>query len=86
MLHRHLPGWKHQTIELEGGYRTKDPLVLYWRDSFDVVAHLARNPIFAHCLDWTPYQLFDVSQSIPGKRKWVYTEFVTGDSAWDYQV
>lgn len=65
------------------GYTTRDPIVLYYRDALDVVADLFGNPIFATCLETTPYQLIDLSTTANER---VYGEFMSGEFAWDYQV
>ncbi|KAG1724156.1 uncharacterized protein EDB91DRAFT_1239997 [Suillus paluster] len=52
-----VPRWYHQQIKV-GSYKTKAPLVLYWRDGLDVVKHLFANPVFVPCMDFQPYQEF----------------------------
>ncbi|KJA18321.1 hypothetical protein HYPSUDRAFT_145116 [Hypholoma sublateritium FD-334 SS-4] len=42
-----VPRWQHQIINIPGGYRTKTPITLYWRNPLDVVKDLYRNPIFS---------------------------------------
>ncbi|KAG1736469.1 uncharacterized protein EDB91DRAFT_1055670, partial [Suillus paluster] len=46
-----------------GSYKTKAPLVLYWRDGLDVVKHLFANPVFAPCMDFQPYREFEGADS-----------------------
>ncbi|KAI6022479.1 hypothetical protein BKA83DRAFT_4054337, partial [Pisolithus microcarpus] len=53
-----VPRWRFQEIKV-GSYQTKDPIILYWRDGLEVVEHLFRNPVFAHCMDMDPYQEFE---------------------------
>ncbi|KJA17834.1 hypothetical protein HYPSUDRAFT_145923, partial [Hypholoma sublateritium FD-334 SS-4] len=76
-----VPRWQHQSFDTLGGYRTKTPITLYWRNPLDVVKDLYRNPIFSSCLEHNPYRLF--SQSQPRDR--AYCEFMSGDFAWEYQ-
>ncbi|KAG1832346.1 hypothetical protein F4604DRAFT_1606038 [Suillus subluteus] len=52
-----VPRWYHQQIKV-GSYKTKAPLMLYWRDGLDVVKHLFANPIFAPCMDLRPITTF----------------------------
>lgn len=61
-------------------YRTKEPMVLYYRSGLEVIASLFKNPVFAHHLEMTPYKLSDDG----GNR--VFGEFMSAEFAWDYQV
>lgn len=74
-----VPRWSYQEIILEN-HRTKEPMVLYYRNGLDVIAQLFSNPVFAHHLEMTPYKLSDESN------KRVYGEFMSADFAWNYQV
>ena len=56
-------------------------MTLYWRDGLEVIAHLFANPIFTHCMETTPYQLYDCEESVHA-----YGEFMSGQFAWDYHV
>lgn len=62
------------------GYTTKEPMVLYWRDGLRIVEHLFSNPVFATCMEFTPYRLSD-DAGMP-----VVGEFMSGTYAWEYQV
>lgn len=75
-----VPTWRHQEISIPG-YTTKEPMVLYWRNGLEVVAELFANPIFAACLETTPYKLYDKETN-----QRVYGEFMSADFANDYQV
>lgn len=77
-----VPQWKHQTVDVPAGFKTKTPIVLYWRNPLEVVKDLYRNPIFSSCLEHNPYCLYSVSR--PEDR--IYNEFMSGQFAWDYQV
>ncbi|KAG1844477.1 hypothetical protein F4604DRAFT_1884447 [Suillus subluteus] len=52
-----VPRWYHQQIKVSS-YKTKAPLMLYWRDGLDVVKHLFANPFLAPCMDFQPYREF----------------------------
>lgn len=55
-------------------------MVLYWRDGLELVEYLFANPVFAGCMETTPYKLADE------EGKPVVGEFMSGRFAWDYQV
>ena len=55
-------------------------MVLYWREGLKVVEHLFSNPVFATCMEFTPYRLFDEN----GRP--VISEFMSSQFAWTYQV
>lgn len=74
-----VPEWFSRVIEIPG-YRTKEPMVLYYRDGLRVMEHLFANPVFANSMDYTPYQLRDEA-NMP-----VVGEFMSGQFAWEYQV
>jgi hypothetical protein len=56
-------------------------MTLYWCDGLKVVKYLFANPVFATCMEMTPYKLLDKETGLP-----VYGEFMSGDFAWEYQV
>ena len=57
--------------------------MLYWRDGLDVIKHLFSNPIFASCIDLSPYQEYEET---PQGQQRVYGEFMSADCAWNVQV
>ena len=57
--------------------------MLYWRDGLDVIKHLFSNPIFASCIDLSPYQEY---KETPQGQQCVYGEFMSADCAWNIQV
>lgn len=75
-----VPRWSHQDITIPG-YTAKDPITLYWRDGFDVIAQLFANPVFAKCMETTPYKLLDERTGLR-----VYGDFMSAQFAWDYHV
>jgi len=58
-----VPHWSYQTIVIPG-YKTKNPMTLFWHDGLEVIAHLFANPVFAHCMEFSPYALFDQEDCI----------------------
>ena len=75
-----VPQWQYQTISIPG-YRTKEPITLYWHNVLEVIKHLFSNPVFAHCMEFDAYQLHD-----PETGQWVFGEFMSAEYAWDYVV
>lgn len=62
------------------GYRTKEPIILYYRDGLRVLENLFANPVFATSMEYTPYQLLD-EDNLP-----VIGEFMSARFAQEYQV
>ncbi|KAG6904113.1 hypothetical protein DXG01_012539, partial [Tephrocybe rancida] len=75
-----VPSWRHQTFTYPR-YKTKDPITIFWRDPLEVVKALYSNPIFTPCIELNPYKLYPSLNSDDQ----MYTEFMSGDFAWDYQ-
>ena len=75
-----IPCWSHQTISIPG-YKTKDPMTPFWQDGLVVAAHLFAHPVFAHCMETTPYVLSENEENMR-----VYGEFMSGQFAWNYHV
>ena len=76
-----VPDWKSKKITLPG-YATREPMYLFFRDALDCVEYLFGNPLFAECMDFSPTRLYrDAEQTIR-----IYSEWMTGDVAWDMQV
>ncbi|KAG1857459.1 hypothetical protein F4604DRAFT_1589911, partial [Suillus subluteus] len=76
-----IPQWYHQQINV-GSYKTKAPLMLYWRDGLKVVKHLFSNPVFGPSMDFQPYREYKV---IDGCSQRMYGEFMSMDVAWGIQ-
>ncbi|KAI5988373.1 hypothetical protein EDD15DRAFT_2172578, partial [Pisolithus albus] len=72
-----VPRWRYQEIKVEN-YQMMSPIILYWRDGLEVVEHLFSNPVFAQCMDISPYKEFE------GQER-VYGEFMSADDAWYIQ-
>lgn len=78
-----VPRWNHREIGAIAPYTTKAPMMLYYRDALEVVAHLFSNPVFGTCMEMEPYKLWDDTDDIPAQ---VYGDFMSGTFAWQYQA
>lgn len=65
-----------------GGYVTKQPIRLYYRDAIDCVESLFGNPLFTKCMEYTPKRVYQTAERLIR----VFHEWLTGDSAWRLQV
>jgi len=61
---------------------TKSPVTLYYRDPLTCVQALLRNPLLANELEFTPYCVYQSAE----KAVRVYSEWMSGDHAWEMQV
>ena len=76
-----VPDWKVKKISLVG-HATREPMFLFYRNALDCVEYLLGNPLFSDCMDFCPIRLYqDAERTIH-----VYTEWMTGDAAWQMQV
>ena len=76
-----VPDWKVKRISISG-YPTHKPMFLFYRNSLDCVEYLLGNPLFANCMDFCPVRSYqDAEHTIR-----VYTEWLTGNAAWEMQV
>lgn len=75
------PSWHSETIVVEG-YKTKKPIVFIYRDAAEVVDYIFGNPIFAHVMEMDPRKVFTDA----GWEERIYTQFMTGQYAWECQV
>jgi hypothetical protein len=75
------PQWRCMPIVVDG-YPTKAPMCLYYRDALECVEYLFGNPLFVGQIDYSPQRLWKTAE----KLERVYTEWMTGDSAWEMQV
>ncbi|KAI6003153.1 hypothetical protein EDD15DRAFT_2385610 [Pisolithus albus] len=73
------PRWKVQ--ELRTSHPTKRPVLLYWRDSLELVQSLLNNPGFRNAMDLSPFHLYDSAERLYR----VYTEWMSGEDAWSMQ-
>jgi hypothetical protein len=64
------------------GYKPKTPIYFYWRDALEVIEYVFGNPVFAPYMQYDPQRLWtDVH-----KTERIYSEYMTGDFAWESQV
>ena len=76
-----VPEWKFKKIVLTG-HVTKEPMLFFYHDALDCVEYLFGNPVFANKMDFCPVWLYrNMEQTVR-----VYTEWMTGNAAWDMQV
>ncbi|KAG1765881.1 hypothetical protein EV702DRAFT_1204407 [Suillus placidus] len=57
------------------------PSVLYWPDPIECIAAIFNHPLFHNCIDLTPRRVYTSTE----KKYCVFTEWMTGDDAWDMQ-
>ncbi|KAG0693661.1 hypothetical protein DFH29DRAFT_762430, partial [Suillus ampliporus] len=73
------PSCKCQTIP--SIHPTKLPIHLFWRDPVECLESLFSNPLFHDKLDFIPRRVYKTAARLLR----VYSEWLTGDSAWDMQ-
>jgi len=61
------------TIHFEG-YKTRDPIQLYWCNALEVMREIFGNPIFSQCMEYNPYTILDGDEQ-------EYGEWMSGDEA-----
>jgi hypothetical protein len=64
------------------GYKSKRPIYFYWRDALEVTEYIFGNPIFASHIQFDPQRLWH--DQLKSER--IYSEYMTGDFAWQSQV
>ncbi|KAG0705985.1 hypothetical protein DFH29DRAFT_799255 [Suillus ampliporus] len=74
------PSWKCRTIPSLNP--TKSPIRLFWRDPVECLESLFSNPLFHDQLNFVPHRVYTTSVQLLR----VYSEWLTGDSAWEIQV
>ncbi|KAG2103464.1 uncharacterized protein F5147DRAFT_580548 [Suillus discolor] len=73
------PSWKCQPIT--SPHSTKHPIRLFWRDPVECLESLFSNPLFHDKLDFVPHRVYTTAARVLR----VYSEWLTGDFAWDIQ-
>ncbi|KAH9066073.1 hypothetical protein EDB83DRAFT_2506343 [Lactarius deliciosus] len=74
------PRWYCEEMIIEG-YKS-EKITFYWHDALDVIEYIFGNPIFAPYMQYDPQRVWmDIS-----KAERVYSEYMTGDFAWQSQV
>lgn len=63
-------------------FPSKDPIYLYKHDAVECIEDLFRNPLFQDHMSFTPTKLFKSAENMTR----IYTEWMTGDNAHDFQV
>jgi hypothetical protein len=61
---------------------TKSPVRLFYRDPIECLQAIFSHPHFAKHIDYVPRCVFNVAERLVR----VYSEWMTGDSAWKMQV
>ncbi|KAG1879138.1 hypothetical protein F4604DRAFT_1880090 [Suillus subluteus] len=74
------PSWKCQIIP--SLHRTKNPIRLFWRDPVECLEALFSNPLFHDKLDFVPRHVYTAAARLTR----VYSEWLIGDSAWEFQA
>jgi len=55
---------------------------MYWRDPLECISSIFNHPLFHGHMDFTPRRVYTTAQ----KTCRVFTEWMTGDHAWEMQV
>jgi Plavaka transposase len=74
------PRWKSQIIPTS--HPTKSPVILYWRDPLECIASIFNHLLFHNRMDFTPRKVYTTAERLCR----IYTEWMTGNDAWDMQV
>jgi hypothetical protein len=74
------PCWKSQVITTT--HPTKSPVVLYWCDPLECISNIFNHPLFHDHMDYSARRAYTCAQ----KACRVYTEWMTGNRAWEIQV
>jgi len=69
-------------MEVSTMHPTKQPVYLYWRDPLECIAWLLNHPLSRDVLEFVPHCVYRMSEKLCR----VYTEWMTGDEAWNMQV
>ncbi|KAG1842818.1 hypothetical protein C8R48DRAFT_780930 [Suillus tomentosus] len=73
------PRWMSRVLDTS--HPTKSPVILYWRDPLECISAILNHPLFHDQLDFTPRKVYSTVQKLCR----VYTEWMTGDDAWNMQ-
>jgi len=76
------PGPQWQVRKMKTSHPTKRPVRLYYHDPIECLQALFRSPLLADNIQLTPYRLFKTA----GKLVRVYSEWMSGNAAWEMQV
>ena len=61
---------------------TKKDVILYYRDPLVCIQYLMQSPLIQDHISFTPFKLYESA----AKLMRIYTEWLSGDWAWDMQV
>ncbi|KAH7903379.1 hypothetical protein BJ138DRAFT_1020738, partial [Hygrophoropsis aurantiaca] len=73
------PKWRYRVLKTSTP--TKTPVRLFWRDPLECIEALFNNPLFHNKLDLVPRRVYRSEERLVR----VYSEWMTGDTAWDMQ-
>ncbi|KAG1738912.1 uncharacterized protein EDB91DRAFT_1237678 [Suillus paluster] len=77
-----LPSGPHWMLRIiDTSHSTKSPVILYWHNPLECISTILNHPLFHDQLDFTPHKVYSTAQ----KLCCVYTEWMTGDDAWNMQ-
>lgn len=76
------PQWKAVPWPSPGGTPVKEPLTLFYRDALECLESLLQNPLVQDHIGYTPFKLFTTAE----KTMRAYTEWLSGNTAWEMQV
>lgn len=74
------PQWRAKPLKTV--QPTKRPISLYYRDPLECLQSLFHSPLVADYIDLSPFRLFTAADKLMR----VYTEWLSGDAAWEMQV
>jgi hypothetical protein len=74
------PQWKCKPWNTS--HATKKPVKIFYRDAIECLESLFNNPLLSDAIRFAPFRLFRTAQKLVR----VYTEWLTGNAAWDMQV
>jgi hypothetical protein len=74
------PPW--QAKPMQDIHPTKSPVTLYYRNPLECVQSLLQNPCLVNELEFAPYRVYQSAE----KAVRVYSEWMSGDHAWEMQV
>lgn len=76
------PKWKSRLIHPPSRHPTKKVIYLFYRDPIDCIQSLLMSPLVKDHINFVPFQLFKTAE----KATRIFTEWLSGDRAWEMQV
>lgn len=74
------PQWKSKPWGTT--YPTKNQIILYYRDPLECIQSIMHSPLVKDHINFQPMQIFHSAEKLMR----VYTEWLSGDAAWNMQV